>query len=143
VEVRLAGRRRRSQGLWKSPFSGTSSATTLRFFDATIDARRSTWIEPVNGRVRKFIGREDDSEILLVSLDDDPPLRWRFTEISIPHARLPTHPHKVIDIFDPIRLDYGYAQMLGRNDVWDCTRSRPLIDRSLFGGGGWQGSGGW
>jgi len=54
----------------------------LRFFDAALGAWRSTWIEPVNGRVRKFIGREQDGEIALVSLDGEPLLRWRFTDIS-------------------------------------------------------------
>ncbi|HEY6801746.1 MAG TPA: hypothetical protein VI121_13945, partial [Agromyces sp.] len=56
--------------------------STIRFFDAQIGAWRSTWVEPVNGRVRKFIGREVDGEIHLVALDERPLLRWRFTEIS-------------------------------------------------------------
>jgi hypothetical protein len=32
--------------------------------------------------VRKFIGRRVGDEIHLVSTDDDPFLRWRFTEIT-------------------------------------------------------------
>jgi hypothetical protein len=56
--------------------------STLRFYDAAIDAWRSTWIEPVNGRVRRFIGRPVGDEIVLVSDEDDPQLRWRFTDIT-------------------------------------------------------------
>lgn len=55
--------------------------STIRFYDRTLGAWRSTWIEPVNGRVRRFIGRPAGEEIVLVSDEDDPQLRWRFTEI--------------------------------------------------------------
>ena len=79
------------QDVWVVPSVGASGAgepgyafhgSTIRFFDPRISAWRSTWVEPVNGRVRKFIGRDVDGEIHLVSLDEDPFLRWRFTEIS-------------------------------------------------------------
>ncbi len=56
--------------------------STIRFYDSTLGAWRSTWIEPVNGRVRKFIGRESGDEIHLVSTDEEPFLRWRFTEVT-------------------------------------------------------------
>ena len=56
--------------------------STIRFHDARIGAWRSTWIDPVNGRVRRFIGRRDGDDILLVSDEDEPQLRWRFTEIT-------------------------------------------------------------
>lgn len=56
--------------------------STLRFYDDDLGAWRSTWVEPVNGRVRKFIGRERDGEIELISLDGDPFYRWRFADIS-------------------------------------------------------------
>lgn len=56
--------------------------STIRFYDPAIDAWRSTWIEPVNGRVRRFIGRPSDGDIVLVSDEDDPQLRWRFTDIT-------------------------------------------------------------
>jgi hypothetical protein len=56
--------------------------STIRFYDDAIGAWRSTWIEPVNGRVRRFIGRSDGDEIVLVSEEDDPQLRWRFTDIG-------------------------------------------------------------
>lgn len=56
--------------------------STIRFYDSAIDAWRSTWIEPVNGRVRRFTGRADGSDIVLLSDEDDPQLRWRFTDIT-------------------------------------------------------------
>ena len=34
-----------------------------------------------NGRVRRFVGRPAGGEILLISDEDDPQLRWRFTDI--------------------------------------------------------------
>ncbi len=55
--------------------------STLRFYDAGIGAWRSTWIEPINGRVRRFIGREDGEDIVLLSDEEEPQLRWRFTDI--------------------------------------------------------------
>ena len=56
--------------------------STIRFYDRDLAAWRSTWIEPINGRVRKFIGREQDADIVLISMDDEPLLRWRFTNIG-------------------------------------------------------------
>jgi hypothetical protein len=56
--------------------------STIRFYDPAIDAWRSTWIEPVNGRVRRFIGRETGDGISLLSDEDEPQLRWRFTDIT-------------------------------------------------------------
>ena len=56
--------------------------STIRFYDRGLGAWRSTWIEPVNGRVRRFIGRPVGDEIILLSEEDDPQLRWRFTEIT-------------------------------------------------------------
>jgi hypothetical protein len=47
-----------------------------------IDAWRSTWIEPVNGRVRRFMGRSCGDGIVLLSDEADPQLRWRFTDIT-------------------------------------------------------------
>lgn len=55
---------------------------TIRFYDRALGAVRSTWVEPVNGRVRRFIGRPVGEEIILLSDEDDPQLRWRFTEIT-------------------------------------------------------------
>jgi hypothetical protein len=56
--------------------------STIRLFDPAIDAWRSTWIEPINGRVRRFIGRADGEDIVLLSDEEEPQLRWRFTDIT-------------------------------------------------------------
>jgi hypothetical protein len=56
--------------------------STIRFYDPSIDAWRSTWIEPINGRVRRFLGRPFGGDIVLISDEDDPQLRWRFTDIE-------------------------------------------------------------
>ncbi len=56
--------------------------STIRFYDPAIDAWRSTWVEPVNGRVRRFIGRATNGGIVLLSDEDDPQLRWRFADIT-------------------------------------------------------------
>lgn len=79
------------QDVWIVPGPGEPGAgipphafhgSTIRFFDSHLGAWRSTWVEPLNGRVRKFIGREQDGQMVLISLDGDPLLRWRFTEIQ-------------------------------------------------------------
>jgi hypothetical protein len=56
--------------------------STIRFYDPALGAWRSTWIEPVNGKVRRFIGRPEHEDIVLLSDDDDPHLRWRFADIT-------------------------------------------------------------
>lgn len=56
--------------------------TTVRFYDASLGAWRSTWIDPPNNRVRRFIGRPVGPDIELVSDEQQPALRWRFTDIS-------------------------------------------------------------
>lgn len=61
---------------------GGFHGSTVRFYDPAIDAWRSTWIEPVNSRVRRFIGRPERGDIVLISDEDDPPLRWRFCDIT-------------------------------------------------------------
>ena len=77
---------RRSRGAGRLEFTGRGlpgegkpplafHGSTIRFYDAAIGAWRSTWIEPVNGRVRRFIGRPSGDEIVLVRDEDDPQLR--------------------------------------------------------------------
>lgn len=56
--------------------------STIRFYDDQLGAWRSTWVEPVNGRVRRFVGRPVGDEIELRSDEDEPALRWRFTAIT-------------------------------------------------------------
>ena len=78
------------QDVWIVPGRGEPGAgvpplafhgSTIRFYDASIGAWRSTWMDPVNGRVRRFVGRPVGGEIVLLSDEDDPQLRWRFTDI--------------------------------------------------------------
>lgn len=56
--------------------------TTVRFYDAQIGAWRSTWINPLSGSVRCFIGRPVQSGIELLSTDKEPHLHWSFSEIT-------------------------------------------------------------
>ena len=87
--VVLAGRA--VQDVWRIPPSvpgdpgvaGTGfHGTTIRFPDPSIDAWRSTWVEPLNARVRKFVGAPHGDDIVLLSVDGDPHLRWSFVEIA-------------------------------------------------------------
>jgi hypothetical protein len=66
------------EGQPSSAFHGS----TIRFYDPATDAWRSTWVAPVNCRVRRFTGRPAGGDILLVSDEEDPRLRWRFTDIG-------------------------------------------------------------
>jgi hypothetical protein len=56
--------------------------TTIRFYDPSLRAWRSTWINPPSGLVRRFIARPTDREIVLLSDEESPMLRWRFGEIT-------------------------------------------------------------
>jgi hypothetical protein len=57
--------------------------TTIRFYDPGLGAWRSTWIDPPNNRVRRFIGRPVDADIELISDEGiEPTWRWRFTDIA-------------------------------------------------------------
>lgn len=56
---------------------------TLRFFDPTIQAWRSTWIGPVRHLVRPFIARQVDDEIILEdSFAPGNQTRWIFSHIT-------------------------------------------------------------
>jgi hypothetical protein len=79
------------QDVWIVPGRGEPGAgepplafhgTTVRFYDSNLGAWRSTWIEPVNGLVRRFIGRPTDGGIELISDEDEPRLRWSFSQIT-------------------------------------------------------------
>ena len=69
----VPGRGEPGEGVPPLAFHGS----TIRFYDAALGAWRSTWIDPVNGRVRRFIGREVEGEIVLLSDEDDPRARGR------------------------------------------------------------------
>jgi hypothetical protein len=79
------------QDIWIVPGRGQAGegrpplafhGSTIRFYDPAIDAWRSTWVEPVNGRVRRFIGWPTHGDIVLISDEGDPQLRWTFTDIT-------------------------------------------------------------
>jgi len=56
---------------------------TIRFYDATIDAWRSTWIGPVKGKVIPFIARQVGDEIVLEGkLDAKTEVKWIFSEVT-------------------------------------------------------------
>ncbi len=65
----------------------TFHGTTVRFYDPALGAWRSTWIEPVNARARRFIGRPAGDDIVLLSDEEEPYLRWRFSEIGASSMR--------------------------------------------------------
>ncbi|MGY1784107.1 hypothetical protein [Geodermatophilus sp. SYSU D00698] len=80
------------QDVWIVPGRGEPGAgvpprgfhgTTVRFPDPHAPGTwRSTWVEPVNGRVRRFVGRPtEDGGVVLLSDEEDPWLRWRFTDV--------------------------------------------------------------
>ena len=56
---------------------------TIRFYDAKIDAWRSTWIGPVKGKVIPFVARQMNDEIVLEGkLDTESEVKWIFSEIT-------------------------------------------------------------
>ncbi len=55
---------------------------TLRFFDPTIQAWRSTWIGPVRHRVLAFIARQVEDEIILEGSFEGDRVRWIFSQIT-------------------------------------------------------------
>ncbi len=60
--------------------------TTLRVWDASIQAWRVTWINPVTGRRDELIGRRSGNDIVQIGTHlDGTPIRWTFTEIT-PHS---------------------------------------------------------
>lgn len=56
--------------------------TTIRFPDPGSGTWQSVWIDPPNGRVRRFRADPVGHDIELVSDDERPWLRWRFTGIT-------------------------------------------------------------
>lgn len=57
--------------------------TTLRVWDAAIQAWRITWINPVTGQRADLIGRWSGKDVVQVGArPDGTPIRWNFTEIT-------------------------------------------------------------
>ncbi len=60
-----------------------SYGTTLRVWDAKLQAWRVTWINPVTGARNDLIGRWSGSDIVQLGTNaDGTPVRWTFTEIT-------------------------------------------------------------
>ena len=77
------------QDVWRVPLDANDAAqmrgfhgTTIRFYDPRVDVWRSTWLDPLNGRVRRFLGRPVQDTIVLEGLDEDPRERWSFRDIT-------------------------------------------------------------
>jgi hypothetical protein len=77
------------QDVWRVPLEPADApgmrgfyGTTVRFYDPDIDAWRSTWLDPLNGNVLRFIGRPVEGGIVLEGLDEDPRERWSFRDIA-------------------------------------------------------------
>lgn len=70
----------------RKPDLGTSNnmyGTTLRVWDAAIQAWRISWINPVTGHREQQIGRRIGKDIVqLGARPDGTATRWRFTEIT-------------------------------------------------------------
>jgi hypothetical protein len=63
--------------------TGNSYGTTLRVWDAAIQAWRVTWINPVTGARADLIGRWSGKDIVQVGTHGNGvPIRWLFTEIT-------------------------------------------------------------
>lgn len=75
--------RRRSLRRVPDDSAPTEYGTTVRFYDPTIEAWRSTWIGPVRGVVMPFIGRPVGDEIVLEgSFEPGVDTRWIFSQIT-------------------------------------------------------------
>lgn len=57
--------------------------TTIRFYDPSINAWRSTWLSPLKGLVQTFIARKVDDEIILEEKNPKrDPEKWIFSQIT-------------------------------------------------------------
>jgi hypothetical protein len=58
--------------------------TTIRFYDAGIDAWRILWVDPIHANVQRFVARLRDGEIVQeeAAPEDGQPGRWIFSEIT-------------------------------------------------------------
>src|SRR6185503_3531361 len=57
--------------------------TTLRVWDASLQAWRVTWFNPVNGTRDELVGRWSGKDIVQVGTHQDgTPIRWSFTGIT-------------------------------------------------------------
>lgn len=65
------------------PLAGNRYGTTLRVYDARLDAWRVTWINPVSGVTNTLVGRRRGDEIVQEGVDaDGARITWSFSEIG-------------------------------------------------------------
>ena len=63
--------------------SRTSYGTTLRVWDAGLQAWRVTWINPATGARADLVGRWSGKDVVQIgSLPNGTPIRWIFSEIT-------------------------------------------------------------
>ena len=74
---------RRSERTPEMEKTGNMYGTTIRVWDAALQAWRVTWINPVTGWRDELIGRRSGKEIVQVGTHaDGTPIRWIFSEIT-------------------------------------------------------------
>jgi hypothetical protein len=74
---------RRSERTAKMEKTRNMYGTTLRVWDASIQAWRVAWFNPVTGGRDELIGRRSGEEVVQVGAHaDGTPIRWIFTEIT-------------------------------------------------------------
>lgn len=57
--------------------------TTIRVWDASLQAWRVTWMNPITGRRDELIGRRIGEDLVQIGTHaDGTPIRWSFTEIT-------------------------------------------------------------
>ena len=73
----------RSQRDSSPPQPGNRYGTSLRVYDAGIQAWRVTWINPVSGAHDELIGRRKGNEVVQEGRNHEgDPIRWVFTDIT-------------------------------------------------------------
>ncbi len=81
-DVWIVPARRRGEPLLDDDGRG-DYGTSLRFFDESIGAWRSTWIGPARGLVRTFVARQEGADVVLTgSFEEGVITRWSFSEIT-------------------------------------------------------------
>lgn len=79
----LEGRAVQDVWIMKAENIVNTYGTTLRVWDAALQAWRVTWTNPISGRRDELIGRRHGSDIVQIGAHaDGTPIRWIFTGIT-------------------------------------------------------------
>ena len=81
----LDGRAVQDVWMWNDEKTGkpVPAGTTVRFYDAKIDAWHSVWFSPEQGAVKSFVARRVGDEIVLDGKTAEGyPVKWIFSEIT-------------------------------------------------------------